>query len=58
MRTAVKVITGISLLGIAVGGSMLDSQSLVLPVLMIVPSMAWLGLLVWVNTHDTRRNNL
>ena len=52
MRTAVKVITGISLLGIAVGGSMLDSQSLVLPMLMIVPSMAWLGLLGWVNAHD------
>lgn len=49
MRTAVKVITGISLLGIAVGGSMLDSQSLVLPILMIVPSMTWLGLLVWIN---------
>ena len=49
MRTAVKVITGISLLGIAVGGSMLDSQSMVLPMLMIVPSMAWLGLLVWAN---------
>jgi len=49
MRTAVKVITGISLLGIAVGGSMLDSAFLVLPVLMIVPSMTWLGLLVWVN---------
>jgi hypothetical protein len=52
MRTAVKVITGISLLGIAVGGSMLDSQSLVLPMLMIVPSMAWLSLLGWVNAHD------
>ena len=49
MRTAVKVITGISLLGIAVGGSMLDSQSMVLPMLMIVPSMAWLVLLVWAN---------
>ena len=49
MRTAVKVITGISLLGIAVGGSMLDSQSLILPMLMIVPSMAWLGLLGVIN---------
>lgn len=57
MRTAVKVITGISLLGIALGGSMLDSQSLVLPMLMIMPSLAWLGLIGWVNTHDTRRNN-
>ena len=49
MRTAVKVITALSLTGIAVGGSMLDSRSLVLPMLMIVPSMAWLGLLVWAN---------
>ena len=49
MRTAVKVITAVALAGIAVGGSMLDSQSLVLPMLMIVPSMTWLGLIVWVN---------
>ena len=52
MRTAVKVITGIAFVGIAVGGSMLDSASLVLPMLMIVPSTAWLGLLGWVNAHD------
>ena len=49
MRTAVKVITAVAFAGIAVGGSMLDSQSLVLPVAMIIPSMAWLGLLGWAN---------
>ena len=49
MRTEIKVITGIAFAGILLGGCMLDSQSLVLPMLMIVPSMAWLGLLGWVN---------
>lgn len=49
MRTAVRVITGAALLGIAVGGSMLDSVSLVLPVAMIIPSLAWLGLIGWAN---------
>lgn len=51
MRTAVKVIAAIAFAGIAVGGSMLDSQSLVLPMLLIVLSMAWLGLLGWVNSR-------
>lgn len=49
MRTMVKVITAIALMGIAVGGSMLDSASLVLPVAMIVPSLVWLSLIGWVN---------
>lgn len=52
MKAVVMIITGIAVAGIAVGGSMLDSQSLVLPIAMIIPSMAWLGLLGWVNAHD------
>ena len=49
MRTAVKVITGISLLGIAVGGSMLDSASLMIPIMILVPCLVWLTLIVMVN---------
>jgi len=49
MKTAVKILTVIALLLIMFGGSALDSEDLTVPVLMLVPSFIWLGMIAWAN---------
>lgn len=49
MKTFVKIITVIAVLMIMVGGSALDSQNLIPPMLMIFPGLVWFGLIAWAN---------
>lgn len=49
MKTIVKIVTVIAVLMIMVGGSALDSQNMIPPMLMIFPGFVWLGLLAWAN---------
>lgn len=49
MKILVNVISVIAFSGILAGGSVLDSRSLILPAVMIIPSMTWFGILAWVN---------
>lgn len=49
MKLLVKIITVIAVLLIMTGGSALDSQNLVPPMLMIFPGLVWLGMVAWAN---------
>lgn len=49
MKTFMKIVTVIAVLMIMVGGSALDSQNLIPPMLMIFPGLVWLGLIAWAN---------
>lgn len=44
MRKAVDFLTVIALLAILVGGSMLDSPNLAVPVAFIAPGTIWIGI--------------
>ena len=49
MKKAVRIITVIAALLIMAGGSALDSENLLIPVLAIAPALAWFGALALVN---------
>lgn len=51
MKAIVRIITAAAFLAIIVGGSALDSKSTIVPALMILPALAWLGLIVLVNAR-------
>lgn len=51
MKAMVRIITAAAFLAIIVGGSALDSKSTIVPALMILPALAWLGLIVLVNAR-------
>lgn len=52
MKIVVRAITILALIAIAVGGSALDSANIIIPTLMILPALAWLILLIWVNKEN------
>lgn len=49
LKKTVKVITAIAFCMVLVGGSALDSKNLLVPAVMIVPSLGWLALVAWAN---------
>ena len=52
MKIIVKAITILALLAIAVGGSALDSANIIIPTMIIMPGLAWMILLIWVNKEN------
>ena len=52
MKVIVRAITILALIAIAVGGSALDSANVTIPILMILPALAWMALLIWVNKEN------
>ena len=52
MKIIVRAITILALIAIAVGGSALDSANIIIPTLMILPALAWIVLLIWVNKEN------
>ena len=52
MKIVVRAITILALIAIAVGGSALDSANIIIPTLIILPALAWLILLIWVNKEN------
>lgn len=43
MKRAVDLITAIALLSIVVGGSMMDSPNVFVPIATVIPGMIWVG---------------
>ena len=54
MKVIVRTITILALIAIAVGGSILDSANITIPTLMILPALAWMALLIWVNKENLK----
>lgn len=52
MKRIVKAITVIAVLLILIGGAAMDSENIIVPVCMILPGIAWLGLIVWANREE------
>ena len=52
MKVIAMAITILALIAIAVGGSALDSDNIIIPTMMILPALAWLILLIWVNKEN------
>ena len=52
MKVIARAITILALIAIAVGGSALDSANIIIPTLMILPALAWIVLLIWVNKEN------
>lgn len=52
MKRIVKVITLIAVLLIMIGGAAMDSENILVPVCMILPGTAWLGLIAWANREE------
>jgi len=54
MKIIVRAITILALIAIALGGSALDSANITIPTLMILPALAWMALLIWVNKENLK----
>lgn len=52
MKVIARAITILALIAIAVGGSALDSDNIIIPTMMILPALAWMVLLIWVNKEN------
>ena len=52
MKRIVKAITVIAVLLIQIGGAALDSENIMIPVCMVLPGIAWLGLIAWANREE------
>ena len=52
MKVIAMAITILALIAIAVGGSALDSDNIIIPTMMILPALAWMALLIWVNKEN------
>ena len=51
MKFFVRMITVIALILVMVGGSALDGKSILFPAAMILPGVAWLGLIALANLN-------
>lgn len=49
MKKVVKILTLIALFLLMAGGSALDSENMMVPVIMIVPSLLWFGAIAIAN---------
>ena len=52
VKRIVKAITVIAVLLILIGGAAMDSENIIVPVCMVIPGIAWLGLIVWANREE------